>query len=86
MSVAIALVTRDLRVHDHAALASFPVESLHDLRASLRRLGGDLVVRRGSVVAEVERIAAATGAVHEPWRAPLASVAPEYPPSLARVA
>jgi deoxyribodipyrimidine photolyase len=84
VSVAIALVTRDLRVHDHAALASFLVESLHDLRASLRRLGGDLVVRRGSVV--VERIAAATGAVHEPWRAPLASVAPEYPPSLARVA
>jgi deoxyribodipyrimidine photo-lyase len=91
VSVAIVLFTRDLRVHDHAALTtatreyehvvplfvldetllrdsgtpnrmSFLLESLDDLRESLRRLGGDLVVRRGRVVAEVARIAAATGA------------------------
>jgi len=91
VNVAIVLFTRDLRVHDNAALTtatrehdhvvplfvldepllrragtpnrtSFLLASLHDLRASLRRAGGDLVVRRGSVVAEVARIAAATGA------------------------
>ena len=91
MSVAIVLYTRDLRVHDQAALTtatieheqvvplfvldepllraagtpnrmSFLLDSLRALRASLRELGGDLVVRRGDVVAEVVRIASATGA------------------------
>ena len=80
MSTAIVLYTRDLRVHDQAALTaatteheqvvpmfvldetllraagtpnrmSFLLDSLHALRASLRELGGDLVVRRGDVVA-----------------------------------
>jgi deoxyribodipyrimidine photo-lyase len=41
---------------------SFLLDSLRALRASLRELGGDLVVRRGEVVAEVMRIASATGA------------------------
>ena len=85
------LYTRDLRVHDQAALSaataehgqvvplfvldeallretavpnrlSFLLDSLRALRASLCELGGDLVVRRGEVVAEVVRIASATGA------------------------
>jgi len=91
MSAAIVLFTRDLRVHDHAALAaattdhdyvvplfvldeallrdagtpnrlSFLLGALRALRTSLRELGGDLVVRRGDVVAEVVRVASATGA------------------------
>jgi deoxyribodipyrimidine photo-lyase len=91
VSVGIVLYTRDLRVHDQAALSaatiqceqvvplfvldeallreagtpnrvSFLLDSLRALRASLRELGGDLVVRRGDVVAEVVRIASATGA------------------------
>ena len=91
MSTAIVLFTRDLRVHDHAALTaatsehefvvplfvldevllrdvgtpnrvSFLLGSLLDLRASLRALGGDLVVRRGDPVTEVVRIASSTGA------------------------
>jgi deoxyribodipyrimidine photo-lyase len=91
VSTAIVLYSRDLRVHDHAALTaatteheqvvpmfvldeallraagtpnrmSFLLDSLHALRASLRELGGDLVVRRGEVVAEVVRIASATRA------------------------
>ena len=91
MSTAIVLYTRDLRVHDQAALTaatteheqvvplfvldealrreagtpnrmSFLLDSLRALRASLRRLGGDLVVRRGDVVTEVVRMASATGA------------------------
>ncbi|MBP2708158.1 deoxyribodipyrimidine photo-lyase [Microbispora sp. RL4-1S] len=37
-------------------------ESLHDLRASLRRLGGDLVVRHGDPVAEAMRVAGETSA------------------------
>jgi deoxyribodipyrimidine photo-lyase len=41
---------------------SFLLDSLRGLRASLRELGGDLVVRRGDTVAEVARIASATGA------------------------
>ena len=91
MSTAIVLFTRDLRVHDHAALTAataehehvvplfvldeallrdagtpnrvtFLLDSLLDLRASLRELGGDLVVRRGDLVTEVVRMASATGA------------------------
>jgi deoxyribodipyrimidine photo-lyase len=41
---------------------SFLLDSLLDLRVSLRELGGDLVVRRGDLVTEVVRIASATGA------------------------
>jgi deoxyribodipyrimidine photolyase len=91
MSTAIVLFTRDLRVHDHAALTaattqyeqviplfvldeellraastpnrvSFLLGSLRALRASLRELGGDLVVRRGDVVTEVVRTASSSGA------------------------
>ena len=91
MSVGIVLFTRDLRVHDQAALiaattthdqvvplflldeallphagtpnrVSFLLDSLRALRASLRELGGDLIVRRGDAVAETGRIASATGA------------------------
>ncbi|MFA1549293.1 deoxyribodipyrimidine photo-lyase [Actinomadura chokoriensis] len=40
----------------------FLLESLADLRASLRDLGGDLVVRRGDPVAEAGRLAGQTGA------------------------
>lgn len=40
----------------------FLVESLADLRESLRRLGGDLVVRRGDPVKEVARLVGETGA------------------------
>ena len=85
------LFTRDLRVHDQAALTaatleyesvvplfvlddallrdggtpnrvSFLLDSLRDLRESLRGLGGDLVVRCGDVVTEVTRISSATAA------------------------
>jgi deoxyribodipyrimidine photo-lyase len=92
VSTALVLFTRDLRVHDHPALAAacrdaervvplfvldddilssryanpnrtgFLVESLGDLRASLRARGGDLVVRRGRVVDEVARAAREAGA------------------------
>jgi len=91
MSVAIALFTRDLRVHDnpvlhtacHAAAevvplfvldtailtgasisanrAAFLAETLADLDTRLRNINGYLVVRRGSVVKEVERIVADLG-------------------------
>ncbi|WP_030167264.1 cryptochrome/photolyase family protein, partial [Spirillospora albida] len=40
----------------------FLLESLADLRASLRRLGGDLVVRRGDPVTEIARLVQRTGA------------------------
>jgi len=58
-----------LFVHD-AALADaagahrrgFLAEALSDLRDSLRKLGGDLVVRRGDPVDEALRVAHATGA------------------------
>jgi deoxyribodipyrimidine photo-lyase len=40
----------------------FLVDCLADLRVSLRRLGGDLVVRRGDPAAEVARLARHTGA------------------------
>lgn len=86
---AIVLFTRDLRVHDHPALATacaafdrvvplyvldpalagispnrtrFLHQSLADLRESLRRLGGDLVVRQGDPVAETIRLAVEVGA------------------------
>ncbi|GAA0430500.1 deoxyribodipyrimidine photo-lyase [Acrocarpospora corrugata] len=42
--------------------AGFLAESLADLRASLRDLGGDLVVRRGDPVAETVRVARDVGA------------------------
>jgi deoxyribodipyrimidine photo-lyase len=86
------LFTRDLRVHDHPALAKatavaervvplfvldeallggdfagpnrlgFLLESLRDLDASLRALGGALVVRRGDTVREVLAVARSVGA------------------------
>lgn len=88
---AVVLFTRDLRVHDHPALAeaaaghdavvplfvlderilrssdspnraAFLLDALADLRRSLRRLGGDLIVRRGDPVDETIRIARTTGA------------------------
>jgi deoxyribodipyrimidine photo-lyase len=81
---AVVLFTRDLRVHDHPALAEavsqadtvvplfvfderiaagpnrvrFLLDSLADLRRSLRGLGGTLVVRRGDVVAETMKVVA----------------------------
>ncbi|MFC4537044.1 cryptochrome/photolyase family protein [Sphaerisporangium dianthi] len=83
MDTVIVLLTRDLRVNDHPALAEacalarsvvplfvldpgirargrqgFLHEALHDLRSSLRRLGGDLVVRSGDPVEETIRLAA----------------------------
>ncbi|MEX1178178.1 MAG: deoxyribodipyrimidine photo-lyase [Nitriliruptor sp.] len=38
------------------------LEALHDLRSSLRDLGGDLVVRRGEPLTEVREVLLATGA------------------------
>ncbi|MEV5408266.1 deoxyribodipyrimidine photo-lyase [Thermopolyspora sp. NPDC052614] len=87
MDTTIVLLNRDLRVHDHPALAAacarsrrvvplfvvdpaltpyrragFLADALRDLRSSLRRRGGDLVVRRGDPVAETMRLAEAVGA------------------------
>ena len=88
MRTAVVLFTRDLRVHDHPALAEavsqaesvvplfvfderiaagpnrvrFLLDSLADLRHSLRGLGGALVVRRGDVVAETMRVVEESGA------------------------
>ncbi|MEU4424270.1 deoxyribodipyrimidine photo-lyase [Actinoplanes sp. NPDC024001] len=85
MGVTVALLTRDLRVHDNPVLAGadrivplyvldptlaglsanrlrFLHQSLADLRESLRRLGGDLVIREGDPVAETMRLARETGA------------------------
>jgi len=89
---AVVLFNRDLRVHDHPALAeaaraaehvvplfvvdeaildlgyavpnraAFLVDSLTDLRASLRERGGDLVVRRGDPVHQALAVAAEVGA------------------------
>ena len=90
MRTAIALLTRDLRVHDNPALAvtsadaervvplfvrdpTFPGgrnrwrfldECLADLRASLRTLGADLVVRTGDPVTEALRLAREVDAGH----------------------
>ncbi|WP_162795237.1 deoxyribodipyrimidine photo-lyase, partial [Nonomuraea lactucae] len=82
MNTVIVLFNRDLRVHDHPALATacatarrvvplfvldpavpagrrgpFLLDCLRDLRESLRSRGGDLLVRRGDVVAETMRLA-----------------------------
>ncbi|MFC6082171.1 cryptochrome/photolyase family protein [Sphaerisporangium aureirubrum] len=87
METVIVLFNRDLRVHDHPALAEacararwvvplfvvdpgvrargrggFLAEAVNDLRASLRDLGGDLVVREGDPVAEAMRVADEVGA------------------------
>ncbi|MFD3747820.1 cryptochrome/photolyase family protein [Nocardia sp. NPDC058633] len=91
MSVAIALFTRDLRVHDNPVLtaaareadqvvplfvvdealvpdrcppnrAHFLAAALTDLDKELRAVGGALVVRRGSVVDEVDRVVRETDA------------------------
>ena len=59
-----------LFVLDDAVLAAFGapnrvaflLDALRDLDASLRALGGSLVVRRGDIAAEVARVAAAVGA------------------------
>ena len=91
-STIVVLFTRDLRVHDHPALAeatklaervvplfvldasllasdfaspnrvTFLVQSLTDLDASLRALGGALVVRRGDAVREAAVLARTVGA------------------------
>ncbi len=87
MRTAVVLLNRDLRVHDHPALAAacaeaervvplfvfddallaglhraqnrvaFLLGSLRCLRAELRQLGGDVVIRRGDPVGETVRIA-----------------------------
>src|SRR4051812_44796148 len=84
MRTAVVLFTRDLRVHDHPALAAacanadwvvplyvldpaladrspnrtrFLHQSLADLKAALRGLGGDLVIRTGDPVTETIRTA-----------------------------
>ena len=90
MRVAVVWLTRDLRVHDHPALAeacrlaervvplfvldeallsrsanrsAFLADCLHDLDASLRSLGGGLVVRAGpDPVAEAVRVVDEVGA------------------------
>ncbi|MFE1593467.1 cryptochrome/photolyase family protein [Nocardia sp. NPDC058705] len=91
MTVAIALFTRDLRVHDNPALtaaareadqvvplfvvdealvpdrcppnrAHFLAAALAELDKELRALGGALIVRRGAVIDEVERVVRVTGA------------------------
>jgi deoxyribodipyrimidine photo-lyase len=92
MRTVVVLFNRDLRVHDHPALAQahavadrvvplfvlddailgsgfaapnrvrFLLESLADLRSSLRTRDADLVVRRGDVVAETMAVMEATGA------------------------
>jgi deoxyribodipyrimidine photo-lyase len=89
---AVVLFTRDLRVHDHPALANaakiaervvplfvfdealldsafacsnrlaFLLESLDDLDAALRTLGGGLVVRRGDTVRAVVNVAKSVAA------------------------
>lgn len=89
---AVVLFTRDLRVHDHPALAAacehagrvvplfvlddailggrfaapnraaFLAQALADLREQLRERGGDLVLRRGDVVAQAMAVVAETGA------------------------
>ena len=91
-STIIVLFTRDLRVHDHPALAeaakraervvplfvldttllesdfaspnrvAFLLQSMADLDASLRALGGALVVRRGDAVREAVALARTVGA------------------------
>lgn len=88
----VVLFTRDLRVHDHPALAeaarlaervvplfvldtkllasdfaspnrvAFLLQSLTDLAASLRALGGGLVVRRGDAAREAAALARTVGA------------------------
>ncbi|TLP57743.1 cryptochrome/photolyase family protein [Microbispora triticiradicis] len=87
MEAVVVLFNRDLRVHDHPALAEacasarhvvplfvldpaiearhrrdFLHACLHDLRSSLRTLGGNLVVRHGDPVAQAVRLAQETGA------------------------
>ena len=89
---AVVLLTRDLRVHDHPALAeacgsaervvplfvrdpgvedvgfatpnrtAFLHDALADLRASLRDLGGDLVIRHGDPAHEAVALARRSGA------------------------
>ena len=91
-STIVVLFTRDLRLHDHPALAeavkraervvplfvldtsllasdfaspnrvAFLLQSLTDLDASLRALGGALVVRRGDAVREAAALARTVGA------------------------
>ncbi|MDQ1600821.1 MAG: deoxyribodipyrimidine photo-lyase [Actinomycetota bacterium] len=92
LSVAVAVLTRDLRLHDNPVLSSaaaaadtvvplfvlddailrsdfsrpnratFLVDCLRDLDASLTDRGAGLVVRRGDWVAEIVRVVAETGA------------------------
>jgi len=87
MDTIIVLLNRDLRVHDHPALAAacararrvvplfvadpalpprrragFLADALLDLRASLRRRGGELILRRGDPVAETMRLVDEVGA------------------------
>lgn len=90
MKRAVVLFTRDLRVHDHAALSTaveiaseivrlFVLDdalrhehSSHVRRAFLLELLGDLRHALGD-----RELRGPT--VHEPWRAPLTALVPEYP-------
>jgi deoxyribodipyrimidine photo-lyase len=60
--VPLFVLDEGLRRHRRSsARDAFLSESLADLRAALRRLGGDLVVRRGDPVEETLRLATQTG-------------------------
>ncbi|MEY9910387.1 deoxyribodipyrimidine photo-lyase [Catenulispora sp. MAP12-49] len=109
---AVAVFTRDLRVHDNPVLAAaaassggevvplfvldggilprisptrrrFLEESLADLDAGLRRLGGRLVLRSGDVVAEVCRVAHEVDAVEVHMAADVTAYAHERQDALA---
>ncbi|MEU6860787.1 deoxyribodipyrimidine photo-lyase [Glycomyces sp. NPDC046736] len=58
----VPLYVDDPRRRSNPNRRRFLLESLDDLRASLRDLGGDLVVRSGPTVEQVMKVAAATGA------------------------
>jgi deoxyribodipyrimidine photo-lyase len=58
----VPLFVFDERIAAGPNRVGFLLDALADLRRSLRRLGGTLVVRRGDVVAETMRVAAETGA------------------------
>ncbi|NJC69002.1 deoxyribodipyrimidine photo-lyase [Planosporangium thailandense] len=60
----VPLFVRDPAVPSSPGRDRFLAESLADLRDSLRRRGGDLVIRHGDPVAETMRVAGEVGARH----------------------